>query len=229
MKDAILGIAPALLWEHFYQISQIPRCSKEEEKIRQYVLQVAERNNLSFKEDDAENIVVLKPATPGFEDAPLIVLQSHLDMVCEKNKETVHDFSKDPIKLLRDGDWIAADGTTLGSDNGIGAAAALAVLESDNIQHGPIEFLFTIDEETGLTGATNLSDSILDGRILLNMDSEEDGAIYIGCAGGRDTELYFNYQAEALPAGHEVVRARIGGLQGRTFRFADYRRIGKCH
>ena len=214
MKDAISGISPALLWEHFYQMSQIPRCSKDEAEIRKYVLHVAERNNLTFKEDEAENIVVFKPATPGLESAPLVVLQSHLDMVCEKNKETVHDFSKDPIKLIRDGDWISADGTTLGSDNGIGAAAALAVLESEDVQHGPLELLFTIDEETGLTGATNLSDNILDGRILLNMDSEEDGAIYIGCAGGRDTELYFNTQMVDVPAGHEVVRARLGGLQG---------------
>lgn len=177
MKEAILKLKPQSLWEHFYEISQIPRCSKDETRVRQYVVDVARRNGLSYRLDDAQNVVVKKPATPGREKAPVIVLQSHVDMVCEKNKDTKHDFTSDPIRLLKEGDWVRADGTTLGSDNGIGVAAALAVMESRDIEHGPLEFLFTMDEETGLTGATNLGDDVLEGRTLLNMDSEEDGAV----------------------------------------------------
>ncbi len=214
MKDAIQGLEPQLLWEHFYQISQIPRCSKHEEKVRQYIIEAAERNGLEYKLDTVQSVAVKKAATPGMEDKPIVVLQSHLDMVCEKNKDTVHDFSKDPIRLVRDGDWISADGTTLGADNGIGVAAALAVMESKNLQHGPLEFLFTIDEETGLTGATELGEDMLEGRILLNMDSEEDGAVYIGCAGGKDTELFLKMESEPVPGGYKVVRVRVGGLQG---------------
>ncbi len=214
MADPIRNIDPKLLWEHFYQINQIPRCSKDEERVRAYVIQVAERNGLSYKLDAVESVVVQKPATPGMEGAPIVVLQSHLDMVCEKNKDTVHDFSKDPIKMMHDGDWVKADGTTLGADNGIGVAAALAVMESKDIAHGPMEFLFTIDEETGLTGALQLGDDMLEGRILLNMDSEEDGAIYIGCAGGRDTEIFVPKDTESIPAGSRAVRIRVGGLQG---------------
>lgn len=214
MKDAIKGLKPELMWEHFYQISQIPRCSRHEDAVRQYVISVAERNGLSYKSDRVKNIVISKPATAGCEKAPIAVLQSHLDMVCEKNKDTQHDFSKDPIRLLRKDDWITADGTTLGSDNGIGVAAALAVLESTDLVHGPLEFLFTIDEETGLTGAIELGDDMLEGRILINMDSEEDGDIYIGCAGGKDTELFIDLENEAVPANYSVVRVRVGGLQG---------------
>lgn len=214
MKEAIEGLQPQELWEHFYQISQIPRCSKHEEKIREYVIEVAKRNGLDFKLDQTQNVVVRKPATPGLENKPVVVLQSHLDMVCEKNKDTQHDFSKDPIRLKRNNGWITADGTTLGSDNGIGVAAALAVLESKNIKHGPLEFLFTMDEETGLTGATQLADDMLEGKILINMDSEEDGAFYIGCAGGKDTELSLKIESEDIPSGYKAVRVRVGGLQG---------------
>ncbi len=214
MKNPVLSLDPQLMWEHFYQISQIPRCSKDEDRVRQYVLDVAERNGLSYEMDDVKNVVIRKPATPGRENAPIVVLQSHVDMVCEKNKDTVHDFSKDPIRLLIEGDWVTADGTTLGSDNGIGVAASLAVLESKNIEHGPLELLFTMDEETGLTGATHLSNKLLEGRVLLNMDSEEDGAVYIGCAGGRDTEFFLPLETNAVPADYSVVRVRIGGLQG---------------
>ncbi len=214
MKEAIEGLEPRALWEHFYQIAQIPRCSKHEEKIRDYVIEVAKRNGLEYKMDAVGNVVVKKPATPGYENKPGVVLQGHLDMVCEKNKDTEHDFSKDPIKLVRDGDWITADGTTLGADNGIGLAAALAVMESKDIQHGPMEFLFTIDEETGLTGATEISPDMLEGRYLLNMDSEEDGALYIGCAGGQDCELYLPVETEEVPAEFTAVQVKVGGLSG---------------
>ncbi len=214
MKEAISGLEPALLWEHFYQLSQIPRCSKHEEKAREYVLEVARRNGLESRTDSAGNVVIKKGATSGMEDRPTVILQSHLDMVCEKNKDVQHDFSRDPIRLKRDGDWLAAEGTTLGADNGIGVAAALAVLESHSLQHGPLECLFTIDEETGLTGATMLAPDLVEGRILLNLDSEEDGTIYIGCAGGQDTELLLALDTETAPAGMKPVRIRVGGLQG---------------
>jgi dipeptidase D len=214
VKEAIKGLHPQAMWDHFYEISQIPRCSKEEEKVREHILKIARRNNLESKMDAVGNVVVKKPATAGLEKKPIIVFQGHLDMVCEKNKNTVHDFTKDPIKLVRDGDWIKADGTTLGSDNGIGVATALAVMEDQSVKHGPLEFLFTIDEETGLTGATEIANDMLDGRILLNMDSEEDGALYIGCAGGQDAELYMKTDTEKIPNGFKAVQIKITGLTG---------------
>lgn len=214
MKEVIEGLQPGELWEHFYQISQIPRCSKHEDRIREYVIEVAKRNGLEYKLDETKNVVVKKSATPSLKNKTIVVLQSHLDMVCEKNKDTQHDFSKDPIKLKRQNGWLSADGTTLGSDNGIGVAAALAVLESKTITHGPLEFLFTMDEETGLTGATELAEDMLEGNILINMDSEEDGAFYIGCAGGKDTELTMKLDTVNAPSGFRAVRARVGGLQG---------------
>ncbi len=214
MKDVIQGLEPQWLWEHFYQIAQIPRCSKHEEKVREYVIAVAERKGADYQVDDVGNIVVRKPASPGKENKPIVVLQSHLDMVCEKNKDVQHDFSKDPIQLERDGDWLTARGTTLGADNGIGVAAALAVLDSNRLSHGPLELLFTVDEETGLTGANGLGSDMLEGRLLLNLDSEEDGAIYIGCAGGRDTEFFLRLQTEKVPSGYQPVLIVLRGLQG---------------
>lgn len=214
MKEAIKGLNPQSLWEYFYEISQIPRCSKEEEKIRDYIIQVAEKNGLKYKLDPVGNVVVKKSATSGLEKKPGIVFQGHLDMVCEKNKGTKHDFSKDPIELMRGGDWIKANGTTLGSDNGIGIAASLAIMTDKSMKHGPLEFLFTIDEETGLTGATEIAGDMLDQRLLLNMDSEEDGAIYIGCAGGQDAELYLKLSTEKIPSGFEPVMIKLTGLMG---------------
>ncbi|GAB4372426.1 MAG: aminoacyl-histidine dipeptidase [Calditrichia bacterium] len=214
MKRAIEGLEPRSMWEHFYELCQIPRCSKSEERVREYVIEVAKRNGLEYKLDATGNVVVKKPASPGKEDKPTVVLQGHLDMVCEKNKDTVHDFSKDPIKMIREGDWIKADGTTLGADNGIGVATALAVMESQDLIHGPLECLFTVDEETGLTGATEIGEDMLEGRILLNMDSEEDGAIYIGCAGGKDTELKLTVETENIPSGFKPALVKLTGLVG---------------
>jgi dipeptidase D len=214
VKEAINGLNPQSLWEYFYDISQIPRCSKEEEKIRDYIIKVAEKNGLKYKLDPVGNVVVKKPATSGLEKKPGIVFQGHLDMVCEKNKGTKHDFSKDPIELKREGDWMKANGTTLGSDNGIGVAASLAIMTDKTMRHGPLEFLFTIDEETGLTGATEIAGDMLDQRLLLNMDSEEDGAIYIGCAGGQDAELYLKLSTEKIPSGFEPVMIKLTGLMG---------------
>ena len=214
MKEAIKGLEPRSLWEHFQEIAKIPRCSKSEEKIRDYIISVAKRNKLSYKLDAIGNTVVKKPASKGLEKKGGMVFQGHLDMVCEKNKDTRHDFSKDPINLKRDGDWIKADGTTLGSDNGIGVAAALALMEDKAMKHGPLEFLFTIDEETGLTGAIQISKDMLDGRMLLNLDSEEDGAVYIGCAGGKDAEIFLKIDSEKVPTGFKAVQVKLGGLTG---------------
>jgi len=189
LKSAIADLSPALVWEHFYQLSQIPRCSGDEEAAGKYIMSVAARNNLPYKKDRSGNIIVSKPASSGMEQRPIVVLQGHLDMVGEKNKDSTHDFAKDPITLVRDGEWIKAAGTTLGSDNGIGVAYALAIMEDRILRHPPMEFLFTVDEETGLTGANALKSDLLQGRILLNLDSEEEGAFYIGCAGGKHTIL----------------------------------------
>lgn len=211
---AIEGLAPAVLWNRFYEISQIPRASKHEERIRLYLRNFAGQNNLSFKEDRVGNIIIKIPPKPGFEKAPITVLQSHVDMVCEKNKDTEHDFDKDPIKLVRDGDWIKAEGTTLGADNGIGAAAGLAIVTDDDFNHGPLELLFTVDEETGLTGANNLEHGFVEGKYLLNLDTEEDGYFYVGCAGGMDTVGLFNIELTQISGEWVPYNIFISGLKG---------------
>ncbi len=209
----VSSLEPTELWTHFDRILEIPRGSKHEEEARDYVIEVAERAGLDCRTDAAGNVVVRKPGVPGREDAPVTILQAHLDMVQEKNSGTEFDFATDAIRPVRDGEYLTADGTTLGSDNGIGVAAMLAVLESDGIAHGPLELLFTIDEETGLTGASGLAEDMLEGRRLINLDSEEEGVLTIGCAGGADTYL-------DLPLGREPVEAevalavRVHGLKG---------------
>lgn len=205
---------PRALWAHFDKILTIPRGSKEEEKIRDYVLSVAERAGLDCQVDATGNVVVRKPGTPGKEGSPATVLQSHLDMVNEKNSDVEHDFSKDPLRPVREGEYLTADGTTLGSDNGIGVAAMLAIMESRDLVHGPLDFLFTIDEETGLTGAGGLDPSLLRGRRLLNLDSEEEGAVTVGCAGGADTLLRLRLQTLPSPEKVSVHRVRLHGLNG---------------
>ena len=212
MKKATDGLEPKLLWQHFFALSQIPRCSKHEEQVRDYVLEVAQRRNCLFKDDRAGNVAVAVPASPGCEHYPIVVLQAHLDMVCEKNNETKHDFEKEGLLLIKDGDWISAEGTTLGADNGIGVAASLAMLDTTT-EHGPLELLFTVDEETGLTGAMELDPAIIEGRMMINMDSEEDGAIYIGCAGGKDTTLSLKVETEENPKGR-CISIILGGLKG---------------
>jgi dipeptidase D len=208
------GLEPRPVWEHFLALSRIPRCSGNEARAREYVLEVAASNGCAHVTDRAGNTVVRKKAAPGMEARPVVVLQSHLDMVCEKNKETAHDFSRDPIRWRRDGDWIGAEGTTLGADNGIGVAVQLAVLDDRGIAHGPLELLFTVDEETGLTGANGLAPDLLEGRILLNLDSEDEETLYIGCAGGRDTVLSLPLETEPAPGGAKAASIRLGGLQG---------------
>lgn len=207
-------LQPSLLWGIFEEITRVPRPSKHEEKIIAYLVDFATRHNLAHKVDEAGNVVIYKPATAGYEDHPAVVLQSHSDMVCEKNAETVHDFMNDPIEAYIDGEWVKARGTTLGADCGIGMAAALAVLVDDSLRHPAIEALFTVDEETGLTGAFNLAPDMLTGKYLLNLDSEDEGELFIGCAGGIDTLATFTYKSERSPRDYAWLRINIGGLKG---------------
>lgn len=208
------GLKPEAVWGYFEEICQVPRPSKKEGKIIAYLLDWAKKHNLEAKRDDAGNVLIKKPATKGKENAPTVILQAHMDMVCEKNSDTVHDFDKDPIQPYVDGEWVRAKGTTLGADDGIGMAAQMAVLTSTDIAHGPIECLFTVDEETGLTGAFALQPGFLRGNILLNLDSEDEGEMFIGCAGGIDTVINMGYKTEKTPAGAFAVRIQVKGLQG---------------
>ncbi|MDG6220287.1 MAG: aminoacyl-histidine dipeptidase [Candidatus Thermoplasmatota archaeon] len=213
--DGILaGKEPALLWKHFEAVSGIPRCSKHEEKIREHLREFAISRKLEVAEDKVGNIVIRKPGSTGMENAPWVILQSHMDMVCEKNTEVEHDFSKDPIKLDLRGEWLYARGTSLGADDGIGVATSLAILESDDVKHGPLEALFTVDEETGLTGAFGIELDMLKGRIMLNLDSEEWGTIYVGCAGGGDAKLMAKYPPQTPPTGWKCITLTLKGLKG---------------
>ncbi|MBS9768862.1 MAG: aminoacyl-histidine dipeptidase [Flavobacteriaceae bacterium] len=211
----MLQLEPKILFEYFHQITQIPRPSKKEEKIIQYLLEFGEKHELETLKDEIGNVIIRKPATKGYEDLHPVVLQSHIDMVCEKNEGTEHDFDKDPIQTYVDGEWVKAKGTTLGADNGLGVAAMLAILASDTIPHGALECLFTVDEETGLTGAFHLQPNVLKGDILLNLDSEDDGEAFIGCAGGIDTVAYFDFETEAVDTqNHFPMRIEVSGLLG---------------
>lgn len=211
---SIKELTKAGVWKYFEILSQIPRPSKKEDKIIEYLVKFAQDRKLEYKKDDMGNVVIKKSATKGFEDLETIILQSHVDMVCEKNSDKLHDFENDPLTLVIDGEWLKADGTTLGADNGIGVAAQLAILDSNEIEHGPLECLFTVDEETGLTGAQKLSKDMIDGSILINLDTEEEGQIYIGCAGGKTTIATFNYQPTPSPKGLFWFHVKVWGLQG---------------
>lgn len=215
MSDQVLnGVAPERVWHYFKEISAIPRCSQHEQKIQEYLKNFAESHNLVYKTDAIGNIVIKKAGTRGYEASPVVVLQGHMDIVCEKNSDTEHDFLNDPIKLKVDGDWLTADGTTLGADNGIALAMALAILDSNDVEHGPIEALMTVDEESGLTGAMELDTSILDGRILVNLDSEEEGTFYIGCAGGVTTTGWIPIEWSPTPHDYLHYKLSITGLKG---------------
>lgn len=213
-EEIISGLKPEILWKRFYEITKVPRPSKKEEKILKYFKELFTELNIPIKQDRVGNIVAYVPATNGKEKAPVVILQGHVDMVCEKNKSTVHDFDKDALKLKLVSGWITADGTTLGSDNGIGIAAAVAIINDKDAVHGPIEILLTIDEETGLTGANELNSDLIKGRILLNLDSEEDGIFYVGCAGGLDTAGCFQLKYDNVPEGYEAFELMISGLKG---------------
>jgi dipeptidase D len=214
MANATEGLTPPLVWKYFTEISAIPRGSKNEAAIAKYVMQTAKRLGLSASQDKAGSVLVRKPASPGRERAASVCLQGHLDMVCEKTPETKHDFLKDGIKLKLVGGSLRAEGTTLGADNGIAVAANLAIMEDKSLIHGPLEFLFTVDEETGLTGASHLEPGFVASRILLNLDSEEEGELYVGCAGGRDTEGQWPATFESAPKSTAAWSITVAGLRG---------------
>jgi dipeptidase D len=213
MTTALENLEPKSLWKHFEALSAIPRASEKEAQARDYVLALAARLGLEAIQDGVGNTVVRKPARHGREGATPMALQGHLDMVCEKNEGTSHNFDTDPIRLVRDGDWVKADGTTLGADNGVGVAAALAVMESTDVAHGPLEFLFTIDEESGLTGASSFPAGLLQAKYFLNLDGEEEGTLCIGCAGGINSVARRKFALRPVLSG-EGWRIRVTGLQG---------------
>jgi dipeptidase D len=214
MSNPLQGTKPELVWKYFAEISKIPRCSKNEKKISDYVVETAKKLGLEVKRDKWLSVVVSKPATKGHENVPSVCLQGHLDMVGEKNKDTVHDFDKDPIELVVKGNFLTANGTTLGADNGVAIATNLAIMEDKSLEHGPLEFLFTIDEETGLTGANNLQPDFVKSRILINLDSEEEGILYVGCAGGQNTTASWKAAYETAPANYTPTIIKVRGLKG---------------
>ncbi len=209
----IKDLKPTLIWSIFDEITKVPRPSKKEEKIRQYLLDFAAKNNIAVKTDAIGNVVMSRPASAGCEAAPTVILQAHMDMVCESNDKSF-DFENNPITTIVDGEWVHADGTTLGADNGIGMAAALAVMVDKDLKIGAVEALFTVDEETGLTGANNLGEGMISGSILLNLDSEDDGELFVGCAGGVDTTITFDYKRELAPADFHYFNFAIAGGSG---------------
>lgn len=214
MSNKITNLEPNALWENFHALTQIPRPSNHEEKVQEFVYNFGVSLGLETIKDEVGNIIIRKPATAGFEDRKGVILQAHLDMVPQKNSDKEHDFETDPIETIIDGDWVKANGTTLGADNGIGAAAAMAVLASKTMEHGPIEALFTATEETGMDGAEGLEAGVLQGEILLNMDSEDEGELYVGCAGGEDVSVTFQYKKKEMPKSFIGGRLSVTGLKG---------------
>ncbi|MFI3324174.1 MAG: aminoacyl-histidine dipeptidase [Rikenellaceae bacterium] len=210
----ISTLEPRIVWEQFDAITKVPRPSKREEKIVAWLIDFAKQHDLEWQRDKIGNVVIRAAATAGFEDRPTVILQSHVDMVCEKNSDVEFDFDKEPIRIRIVDGWVKADGTTLGADCGIGMAAALAVLIDPEVEHGAIEALFTVDEETGLTGAFELEDGMLHGKYLVNLDSEDEGELFIGCAGGIDTVATFSYHEVTSPLNYDFYRVDISDLMG---------------
>jgi len=210
----IQDLNPKVVWNNFYGLTQIPRPSKHEGKVQEYLLKWGKDHGVEVFRDDTGNIIFRKPATPGFENRRGVILQGHMDMVPQKTGDSTHDFLNDPIKTLIDGDWVTADRTTLGADNGIGVAMGLSVLEDKNVKHGPVEVLVTYDEETGMTGANCLKPGVLKGDILINLDSEEEGELCVGCAGGLDASADFKYRSYRTPEGYVGYKLKVSGLQG---------------
>ncbi|MFR9527960.1 MAG: aminoacyl-histidine dipeptidase [Rikenellaceae bacterium] len=210
----ISTLEPRIVWEQFDAITKVPRPSKREEKIVAWLIDFAKQHDLEWQRDKIGNVVIRAAATAGFEDRPTVILQSHVDMVCEKNSDVEFDFDKEPIRTRIVDGWVKADGTTLGADCGIGMAAALAVLIDPEVEHGAIEALFTVDEETGLTGAFELEDGMLHGKYLVNLDSEDEGELFIGCAGGIDTVATFSYHEVTSPLNYDFYRVDISDLMG---------------
>jgi dipeptidase D len=213
MSD-IRKLEPKLLWNYFHEITQIPHPSKKEKRIVDYVVKVGKEHKLETIVDKVGNVIIRKPATKGMEKRKGVILQTHLDMVPQKNNDKKHDFDKDPIEAVIDGDWVKANGTTLGSDNGIGVAAVLSVLTSKDLQHGPLEALFTIDEETGMTGVFGLKKGLIKGDILMNLDSEDEYELCVGCAGGIDVSAVKKYKEEKAPRGMTAYKVTAKGLKG---------------
>lgn len=214
MSKEILKLKPENVWKHFYELTQIPRPTGHTKAVEKYVVDFAKGLNLDVKQDKVGNVLITKPASKEMENAPTVILQSHLDMVPQKNSDVQHDFLKDPIETVIDGNIVKAKSTTLGADNGIGAAAILAVMEDDSLVHGKIEGLFTIDEEEGMVGAFGLEPGFLTGSILLNLDTEEEGELCIGCAGGIDENVSWQYKDVEAPAGDAAVKVSLKGLKG---------------
>jgi dipeptidase D len=213
MNRNIKELKPNEVWKHFYEITQVPRPSESEHKAVEFIYNFGKSIGLETIKDEVGNVIIRKPATSGKENVPGVILQTHLDMVPQKNKDKEHDFEKDPITAYVDGDWVTADGTTLGADNGIGVAATMAVLESKTLKHGYIEALFTVNEEKGMVGAQNLKPGILKGKILINLDSEDEGELYVGCAGGLDATFKFEYAGQQAPAG-DTYKISVTGMKG---------------
>ena len=209
-----MELKPSCVFEQFARINAIPRPSKREEKMIEYLREFGKSHNLDTLVDETGNVIIRKPATPGMEQKPTIILQSHMDMVCEKLPEVEHDFDRDPILTVVDGEWMKAKGTTLGADDGIGCAIELAILDSNDIEHGPLECVFTRDEETGLTGAEGMKAGFMTGDMLINLDSEDEGQIFVSCAGGRNTTATFRYEREEAPEGWFFITASVKGLVG---------------
>ena len=207
-------LKPEAVWSHFEKICTLPRPSKKEEKISEFILQFGRNHHLETLQDQVGNILIRKPASKGKENLKSIILQSHMDMVCEKNSDVRHDFEHDPISPVIDGEWVRAEGTTLGADDGIGIATQLAILESDEIVHGPLECLFTVDEESGMTGAHGIDPDLLESSILINLDSEDEGELFIGCAGGIDTLATFRYKEAKIPSHSVAFKISVTGLKG---------------
>ena len=207
-------LQPALVFEQFAKINEIPRPSKHEENMIEYLKEFGKNHNLETLVDETGNVLIRKAATPGHENAATIILQSHMDMVCDKLVDVAFDFHKDAIQTYIDGDWLKAKGTTLGADDGIGCAIELAILASNDIEHGPIECVFTRDEETGLTGAHGMKAGFMTGKMLINLDSEDEGLIFVSCAGGQTTHATFHFQREAAPAGYFFLEISLKGLNG---------------
>ncbi|MDR2413581.1 MAG: aminoacyl-histidine dipeptidase [Odoribacteraceae bacterium] len=214
MNKRITDLTPREVWTNFYKLTRVPRPSNHEEKARAFIMQWAAENAIRAEMDEAGNILMSAPATPGMENRRGVILQAHLDMVPQKNSDKVHDFKTDPIDARVDGEWVKADGTTLGADNGIGLAAAMAVLVSKEVPRGPLEVLVTATEETGMDGANGIQPGWVKGDILLNLDSETEGELYVGCAGGVDGRIIFRYSSTPVPAGSKAYKLHLGGLKG---------------
>jgi dipeptidase D len=214
MSDEILKLMPNEVWANFHELTRIPRPSSHEEQIRRFISDFGKSLGLETIQDETGNVIIRKPATAGMEKRRGVILQGHLDMVPQKNSDKDHDFTKDPIETIVDGEWVKANGTTLGADNGIGVSAAMAVLASKDLAHGPVEALFTATEETGMDGAIGLKSGMLKGDILINMDSEDEGELYVGCAGGEDANVLFNFSEVPVPEESIAFKLNVTGLKG---------------